>query len=39
MACGRSLYSQGIFCLVDEEVHLIKLALGDGSMGYQKADT
>ena len=32
------LYSQGVFCLVDEEVHLVELALGDGSIGYQQAD-
>ena len=34
-AGAGSLYSQGIFCLVDEEVHLVELALGDGSIGHQ----
>lgn len=33
-----SLYSQGVFCLVDEEVHLVELALGNGSIGHQQAD-
>lgn len=31
-------YSQGVFCLVDKEVHLVELALGDGSIGHQQAD-
>lgn len=37
-AGAGSLYSQGVFCLVDDEVHLVELALGDGSVGHQQAD-
>lgn len=35
-AGAASLYSQGVFCLVDEEVHLIELALGMAPLGTSR---
>lgn len=36
---GRGLHSQGTLCRVDEKVHLVELALRDGSIGHQQADS
>lgn len=35
---GWIVYSQGTFSFVDQQIHLIELAGGDGSIWHQQAD-